>query len=197
MTSATDELRRLLDERGVEWREWTKGQVETQWFVPSGMTEFDSHFCSASVSRDHREGPLHYKGYVISPQAAIEASLGKTDNASAVAGDINELRELRDLACDIHAAEIIDHVHITHRGWTFDSQWLDLWHTEFDRIADKLEQAIAAWNTRAERTCRNTDDDCDAWFECSECGLHSKLEIMSGGYGIPNYCPNCGARVVS
>ena len=54
------------------------------------------------------------------------------------------LRELRDLACDINAAEIIDHVHITHRGWTFDSRWLDLWHAEFDRITDKLEQAIAA-----------------------------------------------------
>lgn len=57
-------------------------------------------------------------------------------------------------------------------------------------------EAIEAWNTRTERTCRNTDDDCYAWFECSECGLHSKLEIMSGGYGIPNYCPNCGAKVV-
>lgn len=83
-------------------------------------------------------------------------------------------------------------------------------------VAERVSygQAIEAWNTRAdtatlyedgfylhgrkfvpERTCRNTDDDCDAWFECSECGLHSKLEIMSGGYGIPNYCPNCGARV--
>lgn len=82
--------------------------------------------------------------------------------------------------------------------------------------ADTPFGAIAAWNTRAEyhgfedaavnawkrikayqeRTCRNTDDDCDAWFKCSECGLHSKLEIMSGGYGIPNYCPNCGAKVI-
>lgn len=54
------------------------------------------------------------------------------------------LQELSDLACDIHAAEIIDHVHITNRGWTFDSRWLDSWHAEFDRITDKLEQAVAA-----------------------------------------------------
>lgn len=142
--TAIERLRTMLDELGVEWRKWTKGQVETKWFVPNGMTEFDSHFCSASVSKDHREGPLYYKGYVISPQAAIEASLGKADNASANAGDICELSELRDLACDINAAEIIDHVRITHRGWTFDSRWLDSWHMKFDRIADELEQAIAA-----------------------------------------------------
>lgn len=48
----------------------------------------------------------------------------------------------------------------------------------------------------AERTCGNEDEDLDAWFKCSACGLHSKLEIFGGGYGLPNYCPNCGARVV-
>lgn len=95
------------------------------------------------------------------------------------------LRELRDLACDIHAAEIIDHVHITNRGWTFDSQWLDSWHNEFDRITNEL-------NSRAERTCRNVWDvelTGRLRFQCSECGAVS-LEIT------PRFCPNCGTKVV-
>ena len=43
-------------------------------------------------------------------------------------------------------------------------------------------EAIAAWNTRAERTCRNERG------RCSACDA-----IM---YDAPNYCPRCGARVV-
>lgn len=69
------------------------------------------------------------------------------------------LRELRDLVCDINAAEIIDHVHITRRGWKFDSQWLDSWHHAFDRIADKLEQAIAATLKSNAKPCYATDEN--------------------------------------
>lgn len=66
---------------------------------------------------------------------------------------------------------------------------------------------IEAWNTRAERTCRieevchcstknahtcggNCNDNEQFWVvnECSEC--HEQIE------GQPNYCPNCGAKVV-
>ena len=62
---------------------------------------------------------------------------------------------------------------------------------------DKTEaEAIEAWNTRAERTCRNNDTDNDDFFQCSECGSSSVTEFLRGGYGIPTYCPNCGAKVV-
>ena len=50
-----------------------------------------------------------------------------------------------------------------------------------DNYATKAE-AIAAWNSRAERTCENV---CG---HCSNCGA-----IM---YDAPNYCSDCGARVV-
>lgn len=70
--------------------------------------------------------------------------------------------------------------------------WNTRYHSEFEKTVIKAWKEIKDYT---ERTCKNDDDDCDAWFKCSECGLHSKLEIMSGGYGIPNYCPNCGARV--
>lgn len=41
-------------------------------------------------------------------------------------------------------------------------------------------EAIAAWNTRAERICT--------------CGWHGFID--GWGYDAPNYCPNCGGRVM-
>lgn len=55
--------------------------------------------------------------------------------------------------------------------------------------------AIEAWNTRAERTCRNfggeegtNGEDYD--FACGSCGF------MYDGLTNPNYCPHCSAKVV-
>lgn len=58
-------------------------------------------------------------------------------------------------------------------------------------------EAVAAWNARAERTCRNTDtvpDDGSGFYpsphlRCSECGASYALT------GYAYYCPNCGAKV--
>ena len=59
-------------------------------------------------------------------------------------------------------------------------------------------EAIAAWNTRAERTCRMEmlppDETRTRWL-CSECG---GVHIGEAGHFLwPNYCPNCGAKVVN
>lgn len=58
------------------------------------------------------------------------------------------------------------------------------------------------WNTRAERTCRMTDRG-----ECSECGAYivrawTEVHDFNGDMKridlrSHNYCPNCGAKVVS
>ena len=53
-------------------------------------------------------------------------------------------------------------------------------------------EAIAAWNSRAERTCHKViPDEMEGYVFCSECGA----EI--GEYGYPNYCQSCGCKVVS
>lgn len=51
------------------------------------------------------------------------------------------------------------------------------------------DELTAAWNKRAERTCKDVAIEGE-WFECSECGTVKQLIH-------PHYCPNCGRRVVS
>lgn len=56
--------------------------------------------------------------------------------------------------------------------------------------------AIKAWNTRHERTCEFTYElgDDGWWWYCSNCGvLPSEYDL----YNVPNFCPDCGARVIS
>ena len=56
------------------------------------------------------------------------------------------------------------------------------------------EEWTDAWNARAERTCiaeENSDASYgDCMFVCSECGADLDNERL------PNYCPQCGAKVV-
>lgn len=57
------------------------------------------------------------------------------------------------------------------------------------REYDTEQEAIEAWNTRAERTCENMQEH---GFECSECGFLDAWFDET----IINYCPLCGAKVV-
>lgn len=56
---------------------------------------------------------------------------------------------------------------------------------------DTEEEAIEAWNTRAERTCRNVAVQ-GVLFECSECG--AKTVDAVGNY-TQEYCAACGRKV--
>ena len=50
-------------------------------------------------------------------------------------------------------------------------------------------EAAAAWNRRAERTCRVVHNE-DGYPSCSECGAHYLCMLDA------SYCPDCGAKVV-
>ena len=68
-------------------------------------------------------------------------------------------------------------------------------------VYDTEAEAIAAWNSRAERTCRieerNGDWYCDACGEMvGTCDTASELHIDGNAVELWRYCPNCGARVV-
>lgn len=60
-------------------------------------------------------------------------------------------------------------------------------------------EAIAAWNTRAERTCEMEYEDQDyieikvERWKCRGCGWSGFVDGF--GYDAPNYCPHCGAKV--
>lgn len=65
-------------------------------------------------------------------------------------------------------------------------------------------KAIDAWNTRAERMCCNISDP-PSGFYCSVCHwgdwgepshLLTTAKYTGREFGGPNYCPNCGAKVV-
>ena len=62
---------------------------------------------------------------------------------------------------------------------------------EWTPVFNTGAEAIAAWNTRAEQTCRDTNGG-GYTFKCSNCNyvLH-----MPFGWNF-SYCPNCGAKVV-
>lgn len=58
------------------------------------------------------------------------------------------------------------------------------------------EDAATAWNDRAERTCHlvETDHEYEASYRCTECKRVVWADFK--GNPKPNYCPNCGAKVV-
>lgn len=109
--TATDELRRLLDERGVEWSDDSdKNVTHTTWdSLNCWFNEYPDGWTSWGMAKHG------------TPSQAIEATLG--------------------------------------------------------------------------RTCEDVETDPN-WFSCSKCGCTCNVDYWSDGLGNPNYCPNCGAKVI-
>jgi len=74
MTSANDELHRMLDERGVEWR-------RTPHYSSESMDN-ETVFCGIGIewlASDHLNGRLGLRAlkYEVTPEQAVEATLGR------------------------------------------------------------------------------------------------------------------------
>lgn len=79
--TATDELRRMLDERGVEWR-------RTPHYSSESMDN-ETVFCGIGIewlASDHLNGRLGLRAlkYEVTPEQAIEATLGDADAVEVV-----------------------------------------------------------------------------------------------------------------
>ena len=67
----------------------------------------------------------------------------------------------------------------------------------YEQAAIESWESIKAWNSRAERTCKQEER---GW--CTE-GDHARVWLTCGHdcmvptvQDLPNYCPNCGCKVV-
>ena len=71
-------------------------------------------------------------------------------------------------------------------------------HLDFRSPRVSIEQAIAAWNTRTERTCHLSEknDICSSCGACIQRITHSVYDMGDGYACRPSYCPSCGAKVV-
>ena len=70
---------------------------------------------------------------------------------------------------------------------------------EFERTGGEtvsLEEIMAEDGWVRERSCHNVSDD-PCWYECSSCKCTCSIDYLGDGIGLPNYCPFCGAKVVS
>lgn len=93
---------------------------------------------------------------------------------------------------EAHIKEVVSACSVVYSVGCSDSECMG-----FETLLCKTtpEEAIAAWNRRAERTCRNAHHVPEFIFKCSECGAKVYPE---GERGVQvRYCPGCGARVVT
>ena len=103
--------------------------------------------------------------------------------------DVDEIEE----GWKVWGVWCVDDLHAEEHGGYQHGHYIDNYATE--------AEAIAAWNTRAERTCEwkleHSGTLYDKW-RCSECGYLFVEPRCDQGYMDleSNYCPSCGAKVV-
>lgn len=177
--SATEVLRRMLDERGVEWMDDSYAQL---W-----CTVWDGQDGKQWRMTENRSGMLtELKAWQATPEQAIEATLGWGNAGRYVGlrqGEYWERTENSDYYCGGCGWKVTDHDSYCpecggalHKAALGSCNCSNSERTETCRIEQTGHVKVAGVDYY--------DDD----YECSECGAE-----MFEGY---NYCPNCGRKVV-
>lgn len=180
--TATDELRRLLDERGVEWMPiaWNPKR-ETYYHTSNGVG-----FCAD----EYADGVKIYTDTIITPEQAIDATLGETPTSPPPTPPKQPPYD-----------ELIESL---RRDWDIEASWDGLrrfWYIGLtDEGVRKRDEREATLELGTCRDLAETPKYGDKTrFECSACGYEYSAV---GGFGCDygdepdfNYCPNCGRRV--
>ena len=213
--SITDELRRLLDERGVKWFPiaWNPKR-ETFYHAANGVG-----FCAD----EYTDGVKIYTDATITPEQAVEATMGPriTGDTSDGYHTFNELYHHRAV---LFSVIVRDHNELAwksklhHDGTMYDGMFIvgietpngqATYHYDVDPYWDifdceELERA-PEWDGHSpddaiERISKLGTRECSyeiaafgdgkAWFQCSECG-----GMASADHDPPKYCPHCGCKV--
>lgn len=100
--TATDELRRLLDERGVEWRRTPHYSSESQ----DNETVFEGNGIEW-YANDHLNGRLGLRAvrYEVTPEQAIDATLGR--GTCRIGRGISGLMHVTTGHCSECGAEVV------------------------------------------------------------------------------------------
>lgn len=169
---ATDILRAMLDERGVEYETCDN----THFIVPATFwVDRNGDRCSAleCVEATHGEGTLGVQ-VVMTPEQAIEASLC----------DGEYERKMDALLCRLTNGKF-------SKTRAYDLDFMEsVVREEFEIDAATLEAETCFPALNSER---DGLPYLDPWFVCSECGC--QLTESRLGRIWQNYCPNCGRRI--
>lgn len=190
--SATDELRRMLDERGVEY---VLDHEYAEKYPPEQAVTWSSDIAGEDMTvtaRDYFIGDGEYCldlefHEVFTPAQAVTATLG---------------------SCNCSNSERTDVPRLPH-FWTHDGTL----HVELPKLPESISVRLSdqrdcevrsarTWQfTRDRGTCHDKNGfDPDTGFECTVCGAMTDGYMVStedtGHYTQFNFCPNCGAKVV-
>lgn len=191
--SATERLRELLDERGVEWWE--------------GDDERKTHWCSNGLTWEYLndENGDAWLGFLgacesdITPEQAIAATLGQEDiytredvESAFVSGySLGSLPVGSDPQWDENRQTVDEHM--AELGWMRISD-AEGASTDTDGHDSGHVRNVSA--TLGSGTCVNMDGEAEAeWFTCSECNTELRVHEPFDAFSI-HFCPNCGRRCV-
>lgn len=168
--TATDELRRLLDERGVEYTE-DRGYREFFWdFGESGR---------ARASAIGTKGLVQMIVTGITPAQAIEATLGPREQPP-YDELIEALRRDWDIEASWDGLRRFWYVGLTDEGV---------------RKRDEREATLGRGTCRMTRV-EDEGRILHGWMECSECGGPVYPPAAERIQDAVKFCPNCGRKVV-
>lgn len=204
--TATEELRRLLDKRGVEWWQSVNmlGCVFTRWYSPL--------FSDEVVAMENGDGELELFSHLMTPEQAIAATLGESprlphfwthDGALHV-----ELPKLPD-SISVRLPDQRDREVSSARTWQYTRDDADATPTrQGDAGTCKLDDfADVPFSVDYEVEGYDMDSGRDyaTLAECSACGAYvivppSYHHVLTCDgdevYRPYRFCPNCGRRIV-